>query len=347
MSNYYRGVRSMGMGESLNGLKKAALFMVALGEEASSEIMKHLDEDEIQDLGKEISLLSNVEPKAAEEVMSEFQQMATAHEYIARGGIEYAKKVLLKSLGPEQARKIIDRLQKSLETTSGFQALRKVDPNQLSKFIQSEHPQTIALVMAHLDTSQAAEAFAALPEKIRAEVAIRMANLKEISPEVIKRVSQVLEERLESMTSYNVANLGGVAPLAEIINRMDRSVGKLILEQIEQDDPDLAAAVKSNMFVFDDILYMVDDTGIREILKRVDNKVLTLALKGTNEELQKKFFNNMSKRAVEMVKEEMEFMGPVRIKDVDQAQQEVTDVARKLEEEGIIVIGQAADEFIV
>jgi len=333
--------------EGMSGLRKAAIFLVAIGEEVSSEILKRLEEDEIQEVSREITELQNVDIKQQEVVFEEFQQMNMATEYIRRGGLDFAKKVLLKSLAPDQARRIIDRLQKQLENTSGFQALRKVDPQQLSKFIQHEHPQTISLILAHLDSSQAAEAFGALPENLRANVAIRLASLREISPDVIRRVSSILEERLESVTSYNIEDLGGIATVAEIFNRMDRSVGKTILEQVEMESPELAAQIKSLMFVFDDILFMVDDGGIREILKRVDNKVLTLALKGGSEQLRAKFFKSMSKRAVDMIKEEMEYMGPVRVKDVDQAQHEITEVVRKLDEEGTLNIGGGEEEYVV
>ncbi len=329
------------------GIRKAALFLVAVGEEVSAEILKRLEEDEIQELTKEISNVQNIDIKQQEAIFEEFQQMSLATEYMRRGGIDFAKKVLLKSLAPDQARRIIDRLQKQVESTSGFQALRKVDPQQLSKFVQHEHPQTIALIMAHLDASQAAEAFGALPENLRANVAIRLASLKEISPDVIRRVSNILEERLESVTSYNVADLGGISTVAEIFNRMDRSVGKNILEQVEMESPELAVQIKGLMFVFDDILFMVDDAGIREILKRVDNKLLTLALKGSNEQLKAKFFKNMSKRAVEMIEEEMEYMGPVRVKDVDQSQHEITEIVRKLDEEGTLSIGGGEEEYVV
>jgi len=332
--------------ESMAGLRKAAVFLVSIGEDISAEILKRLEEDEIQEVSKEIAELQNVDLKQQEAVFEEFQQMNMATEYIRRGGVDFAKKVLLKSLAPDQARRIIDRLQKQLENTSGFQALRKVDPQQLSKFIQHEHPQTIALILAHLDASQAAEAFGALPENLRANVAIRLASLREISPDVIRRVSNILEERLESVTSYNIDDLGGIATVAEIFNRMDRSVGKNILEQVEMENPELAAQVKSLMFVFDDILFLVDDSGIREILKRVDNKLLTLALKGCNDQMKTKFFKNMSKRAVEMIEEEMEYMGPVRIKDVDQAQHEITEIVRKLDEEGTLNIGGGEEEYV-
>jgi flagellar motor switch protein FliG len=234
-----------------------------------------------------------------------------------------------------------------LEKSTGFSSLEKVNPQQLSKFIQNEHPQTIALILAHLSASQAAELIASLPEDMRSEIIIRMANLEEISPEIVKKISGVLDQKLEALGSYSLEEYGGVKAVAELFNRMDRRASRSVLEQIESRDPELTASIRDLMFVFEDIL-LIDDQGIMEILKRADKKSLAIGLKGANEELQAKFFRNMSQRAAEMMKEEMEYLGPIRVKEVEKAQHEVVEIVRGLEEEGVLVIGGAGgDEYVV
>jgi len=330
----------------MTGLQKAAYLLVSLGDETASNIFKYLEEDEIQQISREIAVTRHVQPEQADEVMEEFHTMAMAKSYITQGGIEYAKKLLIKSVGPEVARKIIDRLVKALESSAGFTSLERANPQQLSKFIQSEHPQTIALILAHLNASQAAELISSLPEALRSDVAMRMASLQEISPEVVRRISLILEQKLEALGSFSTEAYGGVRAVAELFNRMERNVGRTVLEKIETENPQLAANIRDLMFVFDDIL-LVDDSGINEILKRADKKTLTIALKGTSEELQNQFFRNMSSRAVEMMKEEMEFMGPVKLKEVEKAQHEIVEIVRQLEEEGVISIGGGGGEDYV
>lgn len=330
----------------LSGTQKAAILMVALGDDSAASIFKYLEEDEIQSISKEIALTKNVQPEVADEVLEEFHTMTLAKSYITQGGLEYAKKLLIKSVGPEAARKIIDRLTKALESSAGFSSIERANPQQLSKFIQSEHPQTIALILAHLNATQAGELIASLPEALRADVAMRMANLQEISPEVVRRISLILEQKLESLGSFATEAYGGVRAVAELFNRMDRSTGRVVLEKIENENPQLAASIRDLMFVFDDIL-LIDDLGIAEILKRADKKILTIALKGTSEELRNQFFRNMSSRAVEMMKEEMEFMGPIKLKDVEKSQHEVVEIVRQLEEEGLISVGGGGGEDYV
>ncbi len=330
----------------LTGMQKAAVLMVTLGDETASNIFKYLEEDEIQTISREIAITKHVQPEVAEEVMEEFHTMTQARSYISQGGIEYAKKLLIKSVGPEVARKIIDRLVKALESSAGFTSLERANPQQLSKFIQNEHPQTIALILAHLNASQAAELISSLPEALRSDVAMRMASLQEISPEVVRRISLILEQKLEALGSFATEAYGGVRAVAELFNRMDRNTGRAVLEKIETENPQLAASIRDLMFVFDDIL-LIDDNGITEILKRADKKVLTIALKGTSEELQNQFFRNMSSRAVELMKEEMEFMGPVKLKDVEKSQHEIVEIVRQLEEEGVISIGGGGGEDYV
>ncbi len=330
----------------LTGMQKAAVLMVTLGDETAANIFKYLEEDEIQTISREIAITKHVQPEVAEEVMEEFHTMTQARSYISQGGIEYAKKLLIKSVGPEVARKIIDRLVKALESSAGFTSLERANPQQLSKFIQNEHPQTIALILAHLNASQAAELISSLPEALRSDVAMRMASLQEISPEVVRRISLILEQKLEALGSFATEAYGGVRAVAELFNRMDRNTGRAVLEKIETENPHLAASIRDLMFVFDDIL-LIDDNGITEILKRADKKTLTIALKGTSEELQNQFFRNMSSRAVELMKEEMEFMGPIKLKDVEKSQHEVVEIVRQLEEEGIISIGGGGGEDYV
>jgi flagellar motor switch protein FliG len=329
-----------------SGAQKAAVLMVSLGDEAAANIFKYLEEDEIQSISKEIALTKHVLPEVADDVLEEFHTMTLAKSYITQGGIEFAKKLLIKSVGPEAARKIIDRLTKALESSAGFTSLERANPQQLSKFIQSEHPQTIALILAHLNATQAGELIASLPEDLRAEVCMRMANLQEISPEVVRRISLILEQKLEALGSFATEAYGGVRAVAELFNRMDRNTGRTVLEKIEADNPQLAGSIRDLMFVFDDIL-LVDDIGVTEILKRADKKILTIALKGTSEELRAQFFRNMSSRAVEMMREEMDFMGPIKLRDVEKAQHEIVEIVRELEEEGVITIGGGGgDDYV-
>jgi flagellar motor switch protein FliG len=327
-------------------MQKAAVLMVALGDEAASHIFKYLEEDEIQNISREIAVTRHVQPETADEILEEFHTMTLAKSYISQGGIDFAKKLLIKSVGPEAARKIIDRLTKALESSAGFSSIERANPQQLSKFIQSEHPQTIALILAHLNASQAADLITSLPENLRADVAMRMANLQEISPEVVRRISLILEQKLEALGSFATEAYGGVRAVAELFNRMDRNAGRIVLEKIETENPQLAASIRDLMFVFDDIL-LIDDSGITEILKRADKKILTTALKGTSDELRNQFFRNMSTRAVDLMKEEMEFMGPIKIKDVEKAQHEIVEIVRQLEEEGVISVGGGGGEDYV
>lgn len=333
--------------ENLTGRQKAAILFLVLGEDLTAEIFKRLDDDEVQEISREISVLGAVPADITDKVVEEFYNLTLAKEYMTIGGIEYAKRVLIKSLGAEEARKIIDRLIKLLEKSAGFSSLEKINPQQLSKFIQNEHPQTIALILAHLSASQAAELISALPEDMRTEIVIRMANLEEISPDIVKKIASVLDQKLEALGSYSLEEYGGVKAVSELFNRMDRRASRNVLEQIESRDPELAASIRDLMFVFEDIL-LIDDQGVMEILKRVDKKSLALALKGSNDELKTKFFRNMSQRAAEMLKEEMEYLGPIRVKEVEKAQHEIVEIVRNLEEEGVIVIGGAGgEEYVV
>lgn len=330
----------------LSGKQKAAILLLLLGEDITAEIFKRLSDDEVHEISKEISMIRTVPAGISDAVAEEFYHLALARKYITVGGIDYAKKVLIKSMGAENGQKSIDRLVNVLERSPGFSSLEKINPQQLSKFILHEHPQTIALILAHLRAPQAAELISALPEDIRTEVIIRMANLEEISPDVVKKIINVLDQKLEAQGTYSLEEYGGVKAVSELFNRMERRASRNILEQIESRDPGLAVSIRDMMFVFEDIL-LIDDQGIMEILKRIDKKSLAMALKGSNEELRNKFFKNMSQRAGDMLKEEMEYGGPIRIKDVDKAQREIVEVVRGLEEEGVIVIGGVENEEYV
>ncbi|MDP1569072.1 MAG: flagellar motor switch protein FliG [Vicinamibacterales bacterium] len=330
----------------LSGARKAAIIAVMLGNEASSQIFKHLREDEIEHVAREMASLGAVPVEMSEQVLDEFHQMVLASGYMASGGVEYARQVLDKSLGPDSARRILDRVMRSFESTIGFTALEKADPQQLSKFILSEHPQTIALILAHLQSNNAAQLITLLPDELRADVLQRMARLDEISPDVIRRISSVIEQRLKNLGGGQHESYGGVRAVAELLNRLERTVSQPVLDTIEGEQPDLAVSIRNLMFVFDD-LAQVDDNGLREIIQRADKKALVIALKGATEQIRGRFFQNMSKRAGDMLREEMDVLGAVRLRDVEKAQQEVVAIARKLEEEGVIVTGAAAGEAYV
>ena len=332
---------------AMSGSRKAAILCVTLGDEVASEIFKHLDETEVQQISKELAALHHVTSEASDDVLEEFHSLSLARSYVMSGGIDYAKRLLVKTYGAEVARRVLDKLTRSLEATVGFEALQKVDPQQLSKLFQNEHPQTIALVLAHLDASTAASTLQNLPEAQHSDIVMRMANLQTISQDVVRRVSVVLDQKLKSIGDYNGQAVGGVRSVAEICNRLDREVSRKMLEEIEGNNSDLALEIRNLMVTFDDLL-LIDDVGIREILQRVDKKVLTMALKGTMPEMQERFFSNMSSRAVEMMKEEMDYMGQVKLKDVSNAQREIVEVLRDLDEKGIVSLsgGGSQDVYV-
>jgi flagellar motor switch protein FliG len=331
---------------ALPGPRKAAILSLMLGDETASQIFKHLREDEVERIAKEVAGLGAVPPESGEGVLEEFHHMALAAAFVARGGVEFAQQLLLKSLTPELARRVIDRVVRSFQSTAGFTSLAKADPQQLSKFILAEQPQTIALILAHLDSSHAAQLLSLLPETLRVEVLTRMARLDEISPEVVSRISSVIEQRLKSLGTSSHESYGGVRAVAELLNRLDRTVSQPVIESLEGQNPDLAVSIRNLMFVFDD-LAKVDDSAIREIVQRADRKVLTVALKGTTEDMRNRFLRNMSKRAADMLREEMDVLGAIRLREVEKAQHEIVAIARKLEEEGLLSTGAAAGEAYV
>jgi len=331
---------------AIGGLNKAAIVMLLLGEEASTEVFRHLSEDEIERVAKAMAELGQVSAKMSEGVLEEFHQTVVASEFVTRGDIGYARRILEKTLGAEAARRILERVMHSFQSTAGFKSLTTVDPEQLSKFILGEHPQTIALILAHLNSSNAAQLITLLPDELRADVLTRMASLDEISPDVVKRISTVIEQRLKTLGGPSREQHGGVRAVAELFNRLERTISGPVLEAIEVERPELAVSIRNLMFVFDDLVH-VDDSGMREIVQRADKKALTVALKGASEEIRTRFFSNMSKRAGDMLREEMDVLGAVRLRDVEKAQQDIVSIARKLEEEGLIVTGAAAGEAYV
>ena len=332
--------------EKMRGVRKAAVLCLALGDEAASEIFKSLEEEEIQYITKELAALQTVTSEMTDGVTEEFYKLLLARSYVTTGGIDYAKRLLIKTFGAESAKRLVDKVMRNLESTAGFDALQKIDPQQLAKLFQSEHPQTIAVVLAHLDPTTAANTLRCISETQRPEILVRMANLQSISQDVVRRISMVLEQKLSSVGNLRRTAIGGVRPVAEICNRLDRDVTKKVLEEIESSNAELSLEIRNLMLTFDDLL-LIDDLGIREILQRVDKKVLTVALKGAIPQLQERFFSNMSGRAVEMLKEEMDYLGQVRVKDVTAAQREIVDILRQLEEQGIVDLSNSGEDGYV
>lgn len=338
--------RGAGTKTERSGKEKAAMLLISLGPERSAEIFKHLKEEEIEQLTLEIANIRTVTPEEKERVMEEFYQICLAQEYIAEGGIGYAKEILEKALGTQKALDVINKLTVSLQVRP-FDFVRKADPAQLLNFIQSEHPQTIALILAYLKPQQSAIVLSALPQDKQADVARRIATMDRTSPEVIKEVERVLEKKLSSLVTEDYTAAGGIQAIVDVLNAVDRGTEKYIMETLEIEDTDLAEEIKKRMFVFEDILSL-DNRSIQRFLREVDNNQLAIALKGATEEVQNVIFTNMSKRLSEMIREDIEFMGPVRLKDVEEAQQKIVNVIRKLEDAGEIVISRGGgDEIIV
>lgn len=335
----------MASDSALTGLQKAAVLLIALGPEKSATIFKHLKEEEIEELTLEIANTRSVTPQIKDQVINEFYEICLAQQYIAEGGIGYAKELLEKALGSEKAMDVIGKLTASLQVKP-FEFIRKTDASQLLNFIQDEHPQTIALIMSYLSAHQSSMVISALPPDRQAEVAKRVALMDRTSPEIIKEVEKVLESKLSSLVTQDYTVIGGVDAVVEILNTVDRGTEKHIMETLEIEEPELADEIRKKMFVFEDIL-LLDDRAIQRVLRDVDNNDLALALKSANEQVQNAIFNNLSKRLAVMIKEDMEFMGPVRMKDVEEAQQKIVNIIRKLEDAGEIVISRGGGDEIV
>lgn len=330
----------------LNGRQKAAILLITLGPEKSAQIFKHLKEEDIEQLTLEIANMRTVSPEEKESILNEFYQVCLAQDYISEGGISYAKEILERALGSQKALEVINKLTASLQVRP-FDFVRKADPSQILNFIQGEHPQTIALILAYLKPQQAATIVSALPQDKQADVARRIAIMDRTSPDIIKEIERVLERKLSSMVTQDYTMAGGLAAIVDILNSVDRGTEKYIMESLEVQDADLAEQIRKRMFIFDDIITL-DSRSIQRVIREVENGDWALALKSANEEVQKSIFVNMSKRLAEMIKEDMDYMGPVRLRDVEEAQQKIVNVIRKLEDAGEIVISRGGgDEIIV
>ena len=330
----------------LDGLQKAAVLLITLGPEKADNIFKHLKEEEIEQLTLEIANTRSVSPSQKEEVLNEFYEVCLAQQYIAEGGIGYAKDLLQKALGEEKAKDVLGKLTASLHVRP-FDFIRKTDASQILNFIQDEHPQTIALILSYLSPSQAAGIVGSLPPDKQTDVAKRIATMDRTSPDVIKEVEDILEQKLASLVSQDYTIVGGVDSVVAILNTVDRGTEKHIMENLEIEEPELADEIRKKMFVFEDIL-MLDDRSIQRVLRDVENNELAVALKNANEDVRNAIFSNLSTRLADMIREDMEYMGPVRVKDVEEAQQKIVNIIRKLEDSAEIVISRGGgDEIIV
>ncbi|CAN5648925.1 flagellar motor switch protein FliG [soil metagenome] len=330
----------------LSGVRKAAILLLTLEQDQAAEILKRLPAEAIEEVSREIASLGEIGVNTRKEIFGEFYNVALANSYVSEGGLEYAKTLLRKSLDATEAEKAIKQVTQQVATTP-FSFLQKAESENLLTFIQDEHPQTIALILAHLPPQKASEILVGLPSQKQIEVVKRVANMEQTNPEVIKEVEKGLEHRLSDIVSQTFEKAGGVDTVAEMLNLADRSTEKGIMEGLEAEDPDLVEQIRRLMFVFEDIL-LVNDKGIQAVLKEIDNEALSLALKTASEELKNKIFKNMSERAAQLIGEDMQYMGPVRVSDVEQAQQKIVDVVRRLEDAGeIIIAGRGGEKEMV
>jgi flagellar motor switch protein FliG len=339
---------SKGLSELMPGPRKAAILLITLGDQASAELVRELPEEDVQRVSREIAMLSRISTEQAESVLEEFNQLTLAGDYLARGGFDYAKKMLLAAFPAETAKKLLDRLSKALGSDAvSLDVLQKADPQQLAKFIHSEHPQTVALVLSHLNPSQAAALLVSLPQNMRSDVALRMASLDQISPEIITKIAGIIGLKLKTLGEFSRESYGGVRAVSEMFNRLDSATSKEILDTIEQQDANLVATIRHLMFVFEDLL-LIDQNGVKEILGKVDRKILTVALKGTSDQLKDHILQCMSQRGAEMLREDMDALGPVKIKEVEAAQQQIIAIVRQLEAEGVISLkGTVGEQYVV
>jgi len=325
--------------------RKTAIMLTLLGQETAAQVVKHFEEDQVEMLTLEIARLDKVTSEQRESIINEFHEMAMAQDYIAEGGVEHARKVLESAFGGERADVMIKKVMSAMQVVP-FEFLRRADPAQLLTFIQDEHPQTIALILSYMPMNQAALILTKLPQDLRAEVAERIASMDQTPPEVIRRIEQVLEKKVSSLINQEMTKAGGPKALVDLLNRVDRSTERLILDSLSENNPELADSVKNMMFVFEDVVQL-EDRAIQSIMKEVDVKDLATALKGVGVEVQEKIYRNMSERAVGMLKEDMEFMGPVKLRLVEESQQKIVAVIRRLEEAGEITIGRGEEDVLV
>ena len=332
----------------LSGIQKAATLLLLMGHEVSAVVLREFNEMEVQQLAREIARIDSLSADQAEGALEEFYQMSMAHDFVVRGGLDYARKMLTTAFGPEAAKKISDRLIMMMGGEyAHLDILQKADPQQLARFIHNEHPQTIALVLSHLNSTSAAGLLCSLPVELRPEVALRMANLDQITPEIVNKIAKVIGEKLQAIGQFSRESYGGVRAVSEIFNQLDAGASKEILDAIEVQNPNLVETIRQLMFVFEDLV-TIDANQLKEVLARVDRKVLTSALKGTSNKLKEHFFSTMSARGVEMLKEEIEALGPVKIRDVEAAQQQIIAIVRQLDSEGVISLkGGGTEQYVV
>jgi len=333
---------------ALSGLQKAAMLLIVLGEQTSADLLQQLTEEEVQKVSREVAKITSITSEQSESILNEFHHLCAAGEYVVRGGMDYARKLLTRAFNPETAKRMMDRLTKALGAdAANFDAIQNADPQQLAKFIHNEHPQTIALVLSHLSTPQAAALLTSLPPNLRSDVALRMASLDQISPEIILKIAGVIGQKLKALGEFSRESYGGVRAVAEILNRLDSTSSREILEDVERQDTNIAETIRHLMFVFEDLL-LIDHIGMKEVLGKVDRKALTLALKGTSEKLRNHILSCMSQRGGEMLREDMEALGPVKIKEVESAQQQIISVVRQLESEGVLSLkGAVGEQYVV
>lgn len=330
----------------LNGIKKSAILLVLMGPENAGNILQKLDDDDVEQLTLEVANLESVDENLKESVMNEFFEYAKVKEFINKGGVDYAKQLLEKAFGPEKAMEIIEKLVSNLQVKP-FDFLRKVDITQMVNVLQNEHPQTVALVLCYLPPNTSSQIIANLPESFQVDVIKRISVMNSATPDIVKEVESKMKDRLSSFTVQTFSQVGGIEVSAEIMNNIDRVVSKNIFDRLSERDPKLSEEIRKRMFVFEDIIKL-DDRAVQRVLREVDQKDLTISLKGASEEVKEIIFKNMSNRASQIIKEELEFMGPVRVKDVDEAQQRIVSEIRKLEESGeIIISGGGGEELIV
>ena len=329
----------------LKGKKKVAILLTALGPEKASEVLKHFSEQEMEQITMEIANLEKVDKETQEKVMEEFQVMNQTQHYILEGGTDYAKEVLEKAMGPQTASEMIKRL-KEQTMVKPFSFARNADPNQLVNMLSSEHPQVVSLILSYLDSHQSATVLAELPGEMQSDIARRIAKMERVSPEVLDSVESTLQEKLTTVFQQDFTQAGGIDSIVQILNSVDRGTEKLILEELEKEDPELADEIRQRMFIFEDVVTL-DDASIQRIVREVENNDLAKALKGATEEVKERIFRNISKRAAEMLQEELDFMGPVRLREVEDAQQKIVSAIRRLDEAGEIIISRGGEDTII
>jgi len=331
--------------KTISGRQKAAILMVALGESASAHVFRHLRPEEIDELTLEIASVGTVAQDTRQQVLQEMYETAVAQNYIAEGGLDYARSILVQALGADRADEVLSRLAQSMQV-SPFEFLRRTDAAQILNVVANEHPQTVALILAYLPADTGGQVLSALPAELQAEVAMRVALMDRTAPEVIREIENVLERKLSTVINQDFTSAGGIKALVEVLGKVDRGTEKVILEALEEQNPELAEEVRRLMFLFEDII-LLDDRSVQQVLREVDGKELAIALKGTGANVQEKIFGNMSSRAAENIKEDLQYMGPVRVSQVEEAQQKIVGVIRRLEESGQIIIARGGDDDLI